>query len=166
MKFRYLPNVFRIHVRTVGINPFAVVYGIEKKRKEFEVIKFKDLERHNLYLRRQYSRLYKLAVSGDYKRYEELSLILIKSSKIYQISMLHHASRTWYCKSLKQINIIWRKIRKNLRTNSTKLNYERWWIDKLPNDAGRPLVHPKSNGRVSFSVIYKSSSSSTELQAK
>jgi hypothetical protein len=148
MKFRYLPNVSRIRIETVSVNLFALVFGIERKDRSMHIQKFKNLEQMNKYLNRQYSRLYKYAREDEIVQFERLALILIRHSKVYQICMLHHATETWYCKSKKNIVKIWNKIRRINIKADTNLNYERWWIDKKPGDAGRPLGAPKIEWKV------------------
>lgn len=143
MKFRYLPNVSQMEITKTGVNPYALVYGIHKTYRELNFKEFREIKHHNLYLRRQYARLYNLAIAGEIDRFERLALTLIKHSRIYQLCMLHHASRDWSIRKYRLITKIWRRISTISKSMDANLKYERWWIDKKPGDYGRPIGAPK-----------------------
>jgi len=145
MKFRYIPNVSRLNISLSGVDAFALCFGIVKQNRDLEFFKFRRLSRVNNYLERQYARLYRLAFQGKYQEFEKVAYLLIKSSKAYQLAMLHSAQNNWMLMTTKKIYKIWDQISRLSREGSTDLKYERWWIDKKEGsgDAGRPLGAPK-----------------------
>jgi hypothetical protein len=149
-KLRYLPNVSRISIETTGVNLFALAFGVLKKERKFKISQFEKILKFNKYLSRQYKRLNLYACQRDTERYERLSNILLKHSKVYRLVMLHHASSTWYTKPSRKLFKMWNVIGGINTQNKTDLHYERWWIDKKPGDYGRPLGAPKLPWKVAL----------------
>jgi hypothetical protein len=148
IKLRYLPAVSRLQIEVTGVNPYALVMGLVRKNRIINSIKLRNVNKYNMYVQRQYSRLYSLASRGEYLKFETVAYTLIKRSKIYRLIMIHHADHNWMLKPLKKINKIWDLINRLLDNNDHNLKYSRWWIDKTPGDYARPIGAPKYHWKV------------------
>jgi len=148
MKLRFLPNVSRMQISIQGISAAALMFGLVKKNRDFDITKFKRITRYNLYLNRQYSRLYKYASEGKYVEFQLLADMLMKHSRLYRMAMIHHASSEWYLLSYSKAIRLWNKVGSLIKKESTTLDYSRWWIDKAKGDLSRPLGAPKLEWKI------------------
>lgn len=138
---RLIPSVSKFVVSSVTLNAHALLFGVVKKLRTFDIEHYNTIRKRNAYLRRNYSRLERYAKDLDYVKFERLSLLMIRSSKAYQIAMLCSASSDWYTWTPKKIIKTFWKI--SCLRDRTDLDYQRWWIDKLEKDYARPLGAPK-----------------------
>lgn len=142
VKLVYLPNSARFSIEKEGYNRLGLMLGILKTDRDFLIEKFDRISRHNLYLRRTYHRLWKHAKARDYPRFQALMIILLERSVIYRLAQLNKADPKWMTRSRTTTEKTLRWIGKAIKERNPKLDYHRWWIDKQPGDAARPIGAP------------------------
>jgi hypothetical protein len=148
LRLRLIPNVTKFRVASVEYLDKPLLFGILKKSRRFETAELRQIKRRNQYLMRSYKRLIAYATTIQVEKFENLAMTLIRSSSSYQLAMLCSASKDWYCRKPQWILKLWKKI-SSIR-DSTKIHYERWWIDKKPGDYARPLGAPKIHWKVNM----------------
>jgi hypothetical protein len=136
-----LPNVSEFNTHRTGIHEYAAVYGIEKVRRNIEVIKL-NKGSPNRYLERVAFTLTKYAVNGQVCEYNKLSEITQRKSIAFRVLALNRTIDNWFTLPIKKLDKIWRDLCHICRTNSSELKYKRVWIDKKPGDYARPLGVP------------------------
>jgi len=136
-----LPNVSEFNTHRTGIHEYAAVYGIEKVRRDIEVVKL-NKGSPNRYLERIAFTLTKYAVNGQVCEYNKLSEITQRKSIAFRVLALNRTIDDWFTLPIKKLDKIWRSLSHICRTNSSELKYKRVWIDKKPGDYARPLGVP------------------------
>lgn len=136
-----LPNVSEFNTHRTGIHEYAAVYGIEKVRRDIEVVKL-NKGSPNRYLERIAFTLTKYAVNGQVCEYNKLSEITQRKSIAFRVLALNRTIDNWFTLPIKKLDKIWRSLSHICRTNSSELKYKRVWIDKKPGDYARPLGVP------------------------
>lgn len=126
------------------------LFDIERNQgSRFEVLnKIENLERSNVYLNRQFDRLRKYAAEGQISKFDFLAKILLKNSKTYLIYGLNHSYKQWVSARLTNIIRLCKRVMKYGREQRNELLYKRLWIDKKPQDFGRPLGVPEMADRI------------------
>lgn len=145
---RLIPNVSNFRVSDITVNASALLFGILKKYRRFNAEHFRRIEKSNRYLTKSYTRLISYASKGEFKKFENLSLTLIRSSRSYQIAMICHASKEWYAKSPKKVLRLFRQV--SYLKDELEIRFERFWIDKKPGDRARPIGAPNLQWKVNM----------------
>jgi len=151
MKNLYITSVveFRLKDRVEDVLSRELYGLIRNEESRFgETVKIQNLENANAYLNHQMDRLRKYAKAGEFEKFDFLASKLLKNSRVFLVYALNHVFEKWDgMRTTKAIKLI-DKVCKLTREESSRLNYNRVWIDKKPGDFGRPLGVPEAEDRI------------------
>jgi len=116
---------------------------------------FHNVTRANRYLSYQEARLQKLRKEKQYKKLVIIWLIMLKNSKVYQLSLFNRVNKGWYYKfnSSDAIKLLRESMSKCRKWDMT-LTLQRFYLDKgmektgIPNGKFRPIGSPTRQSRV------------------
>jgi len=136
-----LPNVSEFNTQRLGVHEYAAMYGVEKIRRSTEVIKLHKGQ-PNRYLERVAYTLSKYGMESKVSEYNKLSETVQRKSIAFRVLALNRTMDSWFTLPIKKLDKIWRSLSSICRTNSSKVEFKRVWIDKKPGDYARPLGVP------------------------
>jgi hypothetical protein len=144
-----LPNVLDYKTETIGLHDTAILYGIEKIIRKTHVQQLNEGS-YNKYLEKQLLRLSKYAVHGEIEKYLWLSTLLMKHSVSFRLKFMNEVDKKWYLRKAGYQDILWRRVSKLCKVDSSNLKFKRVWI----TDPGktetftRPLGVPTLEWRI------------------
>lgn len=148
MKYTLLPNSVFLGIIQLGVNDIAEIFGLSKKERQIHNVKSPRVSRANKYMITQYKRLEKAASDHDIERFDAISDVLLRKSKVYSYIGMCRVAYSWYF--MKRATI--RKVMKTLNiireNRSGKVIYDRIWIPKGNDKYGRPLGVPTLEWRI------------------
>lgn len=122
---------------------------IRNDSKRFEILSqvVNNVEASD-YLNYQMTRLVKYARNKEFDKFDYLSNVLLKNSKVYLVYSLNHAYPNWVSARFTKVKKLLKRVRLMALAETNTLEYSRVWIDKKPGDYGRPLGVPKMKDRI------------------
>lgn len=136
-----LPNVLDYKTETIGLHDTALLYGIEKIIRTTRVTQLNEGS-YNKYLEKQLQRLSKYAVQGEIEKYLWLSTLMMKHSVSFRLKFMNEVDNKWYLRKAGYQDILWRRISKLCKTDSSNLKFKRVWI----TDPGKTETYTRPLG--------------------